>query len=117
MKERQVVARQSLHALLVCCAVLFVSHAARGQERIEALVSRIQPSIVAILTLGEDGAILQQDIGFFVSKTGDVLTSLRISKGAKRIVVSTADGKIHKILKLSWQACLFRGIRLWFPFF
>lgn len=97
MKKRRVAAWRSL---LFCCAVLFASHVALGQEKNEALAARIQPSIVAILTYGEDEAIMQRDSGFFVSKTGEVLTSLRILNGAKRIVVKTADGKIHKILKL-----------------
>ena len=99
MKKGQVSVKRSLQALLVCCAVHISSHASLAQERIESLAARIQPSIVAILTYGDDGAIMQQDSGFFVSKTGDVLTSFRILKGAKRIVIKMSDGKIHKVAK------------------
>jgi len=45
---------------VLCCAVHVVSHAALGQDGIESLAPKIQPSVVAILTYG-DGDVIKEE--------------------------------------------------------
>jgi len=68
-----------------------------GQDGLPALIKKMEPSIVVIVTYGRNGSMLGQGSGFFVDQEGDVVTNFHVLQGASRAVVKTADGKEHAV--------------------
>jgi len=68
-----------------------------SQENLPAIVKKVEPSVVVIMTYDEEGEILVQGSGFFISKNGDVVTSLHVLQGAIRAEVKTADGNVYPV--------------------
>ena len=67
------------------------------QEGLPALVKRVEPSIVAIITYNQEGKILGQGSGFFVNPEGDVVTNYHVLHGAVRAEVRTTEGKEYPV--------------------
>ena len=80
------------------CLAFFLSLLA--QEELSAIVKRIEPSTVVILTYDREGEILGQGSGFFISQNGDVITSWHVLQGASRAEVKTAQDKVYPINKI-----------------
>jgi len=87
----------SLIVFLFCIAAISSSLA---QESLPALVKKIEPSVVVILTYDEEGEVLGQGSGFFVSNKGDVITNRHVLQGASRSDVKTAKGKVYPIKRV-----------------
>lgn len=68
-----------------------------AQYDIPALVKKIQPAVVMIITYNEDGKGLGQGSGFFISGNGDIITNRHVFEGANRAEVKTSDGKIYTV--------------------
>jgi len=68
-----------------------------AQEGLPALIRRVQPSTVLILTYDENGEALNQGSGFFISTKGDVITCRHVLEGANRAEVKTGDGRIYRV--------------------
>lgn len=79
---------------------LFAVSSSFGQENLPAVVKRVEPSVVVILTFDKEGKLLGQGSGFFVSKNGDVITSRHVLQGAKRAEVKTANGKVYAVKRV-----------------
>jgi len=71
-----------------------------GQENLPAMIKRVEPSIVVILTYNKEGMLLGQGTGFFISKGGDVITNFHVLQGASRAEVRMSDGKIYPVKKV-----------------
>jgi tetratricopeptide (TPR) repeat protein len=71
-----------------------------GQEGLPALIKKMEPSIVVVVTYGRDGSMLGQGSGFFVDQEGDVVTNSHVLQGASRAVVRTADGKEYAVQRV-----------------
>ena len=71
-----------------------------AEENLPAIVKRIQPSVVVILTYDKNGKILGQGSGFFINERGDVITNRHVLEGADRAEVKTANGKVYAIMKV-----------------
>jgi len=82
---------------LFCFAAFSLSLA---QKNLPAIVKRIAPSTVVILTYDEEGKILGQGSGFFISQNGDVITNWHVLQGASRAEVKTAEGKVYPITQI-----------------
>jgi len=80
------------------CFAFFSSSLA--QEKLPAIIKRIDPSIVVILTYDKEGKILGQGSGFFISHNGDIITNRHVLKGASRAEVKTAKGKVYPITQV-----------------
>ena len=61
------------------------------------IVKRIQPSTVVVLIYDENGKAKSQGSGFFVSKTGHIITNRHVLEGASRAEIKTAQGRIYPI--------------------
>jgi tetratricopeptide (TPR) repeat protein len=68
-----------------------------AQEDLPAIIRRVEPSIVVILTYDQQGQISGQGTGFFVSKEGDVITNHHVLQGAVRAEVRTINGKGYAV--------------------
>ena len=77
------------------CFIFFLPVLA--QERLPEIVKKIEPSTVVILTYDRDGKILSQGSGFFISKSGDIITNRHVLAGANRAEAKTTEGKVYPI--------------------
>lgn len=82
---------------LFCFAFLSLSLA---QEKLPAIVKRIEPSTVVIITYDKEGQILTQGSGFFISKNGDIITNRHVLQGAIHAEVKITKGEIYPITQI-----------------
>jgi len=54
-----------------------------GQDGLPALIKKMEPSIVVIVTYGRNGSMLGQGSGFFVDQEGDVVTNFHVLQAGK----------------------------------
>lgn len=82
--------------------VLFciVASSSFGEESLPALVKRIEPSIVVILTFDQEEKMLGLGSGFFISRNGDIITNYHVLQGARQALVRTSDGKAYPVKKV-----------------
>ncbi|HEX5706383.1 MAG TPA: serine protease, partial [Pyrinomonadaceae bacterium] len=84
------------HPLLLALAFLVAacsaSVAAASEETLPALVRRVKPSVVSVITYNSKGETLMTGSGFFI-RPGEVVTNLHVVEGAQRVEVRTFDGK------------------------
>ena len=71
-----------------------------GQENLPAIVKKIKPSTVIIITYNKEGVLIGQGSGFFITKDGNVITNRHVLEGATRAEVKTDDGKIYPVKKV-----------------
>jgi serine protease Do len=87
----------NLFIFYLCCA-FFISLMA--QENLPAIVKRVEPSTVVILTYDAEEKLIGQGSGFFVSQNGDVITNRHVLLGAVHAEVKTLEGKIYPITRI-----------------
>ena len=68
-----------------------------ADQRFVKLVKEIQPAVVTITTYDKNKKNIGQGSGFFVNKTGDVITNHHVLKGAYSAKVKTYDGKEYPV--------------------
>ncbi len=81
----------------VCAIWIMGGYPLSAQEGLTALIKRVEPSIVVVITYGEQGKMLGQGTGFFVNRESDVITNRHVLEGARRVEVKTHGGKIYKV--------------------
>ena len=95
---------KAIRKLLINCVVLFfcitVSYPLLAQENLPAIVKKIQPSVVTILTYDKNGKGLMQGSGFFIRKDGDIITNRHVLEGASSADVKTAQGKVYPVIRV-----------------
>jgi tetratricopeptide (TPR) repeat protein len=80
--------------VLACIAVVSSSLA---QENLTALIKKVSPSVVLVITYDEEGEELSGGSGFFISEAGDVITNRHVIQGAYHAEVKTADEKVYDV--------------------
>jgi len=86
--------------LNIFLALFFLASPSFGQDNLPAIIKRVQPSIVSILTINSEGKISGQGSGFFVNASGDVITSHHVLEGAAHASVINAEGKGFPIRRI-----------------
>ena len=71
-----------------------------AQDSLPAIVKKIQPSVVGILTYDKEGKVIAQANGFFINKEGDVITNRSLLKGADHADARTGDGMLYPVRKV-----------------
>jgi tetratricopeptide (TPR) repeat protein len=71
-----------------------------GEESLPAVIKRVEPSIIVLLTYDKEGRFLGQGTGFFITQDGDVITNYHVLKGAGRADVRTGDGKMYPVKRI-----------------
>jgi tetratricopeptide (TPR) repeat protein len=71
-----------------------------GQENLPAMIRRIEPSVVVVLTSDREGHLLGQGSGFFISKNGDVITNYHVLQGVSRAAIRAWDGNMYSVKKV-----------------
>ena len=80
--------------ILACIAVVSSSLA---QENLTALIKKVSPSVVLVITYDEEGEELSGGSGFFISDDGDVITNCHVIQGACHAEVKTSDEKVYDV--------------------
>jgi tetratricopeptide (TPR) repeat protein len=89
-----------LKATLILFLTCFSWTLCSGEESLPAMIRRVEPSIVVLLTYNREGKSVGQGSGFFVSQEGDVITNYHVLKGASRAEVRMSDGKVYPVNKV-----------------
>lgn len=84
--------RRIFPQLLLVFFAIATATSSYSQETLPALVKRVKPAIVAIVTYDSSGDPLMTGSGFFL-RPGQVVTNLHVIRGARRSEVKTLDGK------------------------
>jgi tetratricopeptide (TPR) repeat protein len=92
--------RNGLCFLVVLFLFFLLDTLSFGQESLTAIIKKVQPSIVSILTVNNEGKISGQGSGFFINPGGDIITSRHVLEGATRANIITSDGKEFPIKKV-----------------
>ena len=82
---------------LISAYLFLTSSPALGQGDLPALVKKVEPSIVVILNYDQEGKIRSQGTGFFIDKSGDVVTNYHVLHEASRSEIKTLDGQAYSI--------------------
>ena len=89
------------HRLLISGATFFfllISFSpALAQADLPALIKKVEPSIVVIFNYDREGTIRGQGTGFFINKSGDVVTNYHVLQGASRSEIKFLDGESYPI--------------------
>lgn len=85
--------KRILLLILVCCCIL----PATAQKNAPKWMDKSKKAVVQITTYGKDGTKLTSGTGFFVSETGDILSSYELFNGAEKATATDTDGKTYPI--------------------
>jgi tetratricopeptide (TPR) repeat protein len=89
--------------IITCIIFLFcflATYPLLAQENLPAIVKKIQPSVVTILTYDKSGKGLTQGSGFFIREDGHIITNRHVLQGASSANVKTADDKVYPVTKV-----------------
>lgn len=89
--------------LLSCLVLLSFVWSATAQGKAPKWMDKSRKAVVKITTFDKDNRQAQSGIGFFVSESGEVLTSYTLLKGALKAQVTDADGKTYPVVRI-WGA-------------
>lgn len=81
-----------------CIIFLFciiVTYPSLAKENLPAIIKKIQPSVVTILTYDKSGKGLTQGSGFFIREDGHIITNRHVLQGASTAYVKTAEDKVY----------------------
>ena len=96
--------RSRLLILFALTAALFGYACSSGPEpsrqlplNLKALVGSIQQSVVTVVNYNVDGEVSSIGSGFFISKSGVLLTNLHVLEGAYNAEIKTRDGSQYPV--------------------
>jgi Flp pilus assembly protein TadD len=69
-----------------------IPSSAQAQDTLPALIRRVKPAVVAVITYDAKNEMQMTGSGFFI-RPGQVLTNLHVIEGAHHVEVRTLDGK------------------------
>jgi tetratricopeptide (TPR) repeat protein len=87
-------------AILILIMLCLPATLGFGEESLPAVIKRVEPSVVVLLTYNEEGGFLGQGTGFFMTQEGDILTNYHVLEGASRADVRTSDGSLYPVKKV-----------------
>jgi tetratricopeptide (TPR) repeat protein len=90
----------NLEILLILFIQCLLPAVSFGEENLPALIKRIEPSVVVILTYDREGRLIGQGSGFFISKDGDVITNYHVLQGASRATIRSWDASMYPVKKV-----------------
>ena len=88
----------TLSLFFLCCLASPV--AAVAQENLPALIKRVQSAVVTVVAYDEKGQAIQQGSGFFINKSGHLLTNRHVLHSAFRAEVKTREERTYPITQV-----------------
>jgi tetratricopeptide (TPR) repeat protein len=89
-----------LLGVLLSLSIILTVSPSMSQENLPALIKKVEPSIVVIVTYNREGKIQGQGSGFFINREGDVITNSHVLQEASRATIRTAEGREYPIKKV-----------------
>jgi tetratricopeptide (TPR) repeat protein len=77
--------------------ILWISSPALGQADLPSLIKKAEPSIVVILTYNQAGKQIGQGTGFFINRSGDVITNHHVLQRASRSEIRLSNGQKYPV--------------------
>jgi tetratricopeptide (TPR) repeat protein len=81
-------------------SLLFISFPASPQTDLPALIKKVKPSIVVILTYNQEGKQIGQGTGFFVAQNGDVISNRHVLQTASRSKIKLLSGEEYPVKRV-----------------
>ncbi|MBI5559916.1 MAG: tetratricopeptide repeat protein [Deltaproteobacteria bacterium] len=66
----------------------------------QAIIKRVEPSVVLVVAYDGEGRVLGQAGGFFINREGDVITNRRALTGASRAGIKTSGGEFFSVKRV-----------------
>ncbi len=96
-KTRTLINRFNAGLMLLFVFCIPVYGSALAQENQPAIIRKVSPSVVSIITYTPDNKPLAQGSGFFINQQGDVITNRHVLEGAGRAEIKTASGNLFPL--------------------
>ncbi len=80
----------------ITCALLVVALPARAGD-VAALVAEAKPAVVALTVLDAGGKPIGNATGFFVDRRGTLITNQHVTKVARAMRATLADGRVFEV--------------------
>jgi len=77
--------------------IIFVLSTASQSSLSTSVYKNVEPSVVIVQANDSQNEPLAQGTGFFIDKTGDIITNFHIINGSNKINVTTVDGYTYKV--------------------
>lgn len=85
--------KRILHLILISCLCL----SAAAQKNAPKWMDKARKAVLTITAYGKDGNTLATSTGFFISETGEAVSSYEIFKGAAKATVTDSEGKVFPV--------------------
>lgn len=95
--------------ILICCHLL---PATAQKNATPKWMEKSKKAVVLITTYGKDGKKITSGTGFFVSETGDILSSYTMFKGAEKATATDVDGKTYTVTAITGADELYDVIKV-----
>lgn len=99
-RGEKVILKQLIKLGLLLITYAIFAFSVLAQDGLPEIIKKIEPSIIVVLTYGQDGKLLGQGSGFFINENGAAITSRHVLEGAVRAEIKTMDGMLYPIAKV-----------------
>ena len=98
LKKDMLLAGLKQHVIVITGALFFFFSVANGYASPLEIANQSLPSVVTVVVLDDNGRPLSYGSGFFLNRSGDIVTSHHVLEGCARARVITQGGVEGKIL-------------------
>lgn len=85
--------KRILHFILISCLCLSAS----AQKNAPKWMDKAKKAVFTVAAYGKDGNKLSATTGFFISETGEAVSSYTVFKGAEKATVTDSEGKTFSV--------------------
>lgn len=100
---------RKLSLLTILCTIVLLVNA---QKKAPKWLDKQQKAVVSITTYGDNNEVLREGTGFFVTESGEVLSSYAIFEGAAKAIVKDSEGKQYPVANILGADDLYDVIRV-----
>ncbi|OAV70645.1 putative O-linked N-acetylglucosamine transferase, SPINDLY family [Bacteroidales bacterium Barb4] len=88
--------KKILPLLLFCC----IAYSVAAQSKAPKWLEKQRKAVITVTTYGKDNKVLHTGIGFFITATGETLSSYTLFNGAERAEVTDAVGNVFQVVSI-----------------
>lgn len=89
--------KKSLLAIIICILAIGINHKASAEVELTSLVKKIRPAVVTVIAYDINHQVSNLGTGFFVDKSGHLITNFHVLEGKYAAEVRTAAGKTYPV--------------------
>ncbi len=105
--------KQILQAILICifCFPAATATIVAAPKNAPKWMKKAQKAVFTLTTYGKDGNKLGSTTGFFISETGEALSSYNIFEGAEKATVTNSEGKTFAVKNIQGADELYDAVK------